>query len=387
MIRRPASISSSAQRSRRLDEAETEQRERRADDQSEQRRAAGDLARTADPDEPEPFEHEPLKQRDDQGDRNQQQPDPQEDPRVSDVHRARCRQDLAPAAPPAQAQRRNGRPGGSNRHEGDEGDDGGQHQRDKRWVLQEEDERARAPFHAGAEEVGRARPEEPAGRHGIALLPPALRPRDRLRPLRLQVRAGRPVEKGLLELAPPSFELDPRESSRGGGWVGRDRRERRPQLAMRASRVVAADACVRGATEIERVGELVGVRTDARVDNGVRLVDDLELVVVPARPLGPLVRAVADRDGLLVESVPRIVGVEDELDHLPVALVQVVEVVERVEEPVLERDLARGNPLPSQHARTRSARALRRGDGTSARSRSLDRARGPGSRGGTRIGS
>ena len=129
--------------------------------------------------------------------------------------------------------------------------------------------------------------------------------------------------------------------SRGGGWVGRDRRERRAQLAMRASRVVAADACLRGATEIERVGELVGVRTDARVDNGVRLVDDLELVVVPARPLGPLVRAVADRDGLLVESVPRIVGVEDELDHLPVALVQVVEVVERVEEPVLERDLAR----------------------------------------------
>ena len=33
--------------------------------------------------------------------------------------------------------------------------------------------------------------------------------------------------------------------------------------------------------------------------------------------------------------------VEDELDHLPVALVRVVEVVERVEEPVLERELAR----------------------------------------------
>ena len=31
--------------------------------------------------------------------------------------------------------------------------------------------------------------------------------------------------------------------------------------------------------------------------------------------------------------------VEDELDHLPVALVRVVEVVERVEEPVLEREL------------------------------------------------
>jgi hypothetical protein len=52
------------------------------------------------------------------------------------------------------------------------------------------------------------------------------------------------------------------------------------------------------------------------------------------------VRAVADQDRLLRESFARIVGVEDELDHLPVALVRVVEVVERVEEPVLERELS-----------------------------------------------
>jgi hypothetical protein len=38
--------------SRRLDEAETEQRQRRADEQSQERRAAGALARTADLDEP-----------------------------------------------------------------------------------------------------------------------------------------------------------------------------------------------------------------------------------------------------------------------------------------------------------------------------------------------
>ena len=43
--------------------------------------------------------------------------------------------------------------------------------------------------------------------------------------------------------------------------------------------------------------------------------------------------------GLLVEGLRRVGGVEDELDHLPIALVQVVEVVEDVEEPVLEREL------------------------------------------------
>ena len=69
--------------------------------------------------------------------------------------------------------------------------------------------------------------------------------------------------------------------------------------------------------------------------------DDLELVVVPRRPLGAFVRAVADLDRALVERLRRVVGVEDELDHLPVALVHVVEVVEGVEEPVLQRELAR----------------------------------------------
>jgi hypothetical protein len=75
-------------RRRGLDEAETEQRERRADDHGEQRRAARALTRAAQADKPEPFEHEPLEERDDDGDRDQEQPDPQEDPGVADVHRA-----------------------------------------------------------------------------------------------------------------------------------------------------------------------------------------------------------------------------------------------------------------------------------------------------------
>ena len=74
----------------------------------------------------------------------------------------------------------------------------------------------------------------------------------------------------------------------------------------------------------------------------MRAVDDLELlVVVPGSPLGALVRAVPDLDRLLVERLLRVGRVEDELDHLPVALVGVVEVVEGVEEPVLQRELAR----------------------------------------------
>ena len=72
----------------------------------------------------------------------------------------------------------------------------------------------------------------------------------------------------------------------------------------------------------------------------MRLLDHLELVVFPAGPLGTLMRAVPDLDGLLGQRAG-LTRDEDELDHLPVALVQVVEVVEGVEGPVLERELVR----------------------------------------------
>ena len=70
----------------------------------------------------------------------------------------------------------------------------------------------------------------------------------------------------------------------------------------------------------------------------VRAVDDLELVVVPRGPLGTLVLAVPDFERRRSERGRGVLGLEDELDHLPVALVLVVEVVEGVEEPVLERE-------------------------------------------------
>ena len=76
----------------------------------------------------------------------------------------------------------------------------------------------------------------------------------------------------------------------------------------------------------------------------MRAVDELELLVrlsSPLRALGAFVLAVADLGGGTAESVGRRPRVEDELDHLPVALVRVVPVVEDVVEPVLESELAR----------------------------------------------
>ena len=73
----------------------------------------------------------------------------------------------------------------------------------------------------------------------------------------------------------------------------------------------------------------------------VRAVDALELRVVPGSPLRALVLAVPDLDRRRLQCGRGRRGVEDELDHLPVAFMEVVPVVEDVEEPVLERELAR----------------------------------------------
>jgi hypothetical protein len=75
--------------------------------------------------------------------------------------------------------------------------------------------------------------------------------------------------------------------------------------------------------------------------HGMGTVDALELVVVPSGALRPLVLAVADLSRRALKRLHRARRVEVELDHLPVALVQVVPVVEDVEEPVLEGELAR----------------------------------------------
>ena len=66
---------------------------------------------------------------------------------------------------------------------------------------------------------------------------------------------------------------------------------------MRPDRVVAADARVGRAAEIERRGELVRMRAGRGIDDGMGPVDDLELLVAPGGALGTLVRAVADLAG------------------------------------------------------------------------------------------
>ena len=79
------------------------------------------------------------------------------------------------------------------------------------------------------------------------------------------------------------------------------------------------------------------MRAGGRVDDGPAPVHELELVVAPVGALGALVLAVAGCDRLLRQRRGRVGCVEEELDVLPVALVEVVPVVVDVEEPVLER--------------------------------------------------
>ena len=86
--------------------------------------------------------------------------------------------------------------------------------------------------------------------------------------------------------------------------------------------------------------EEVRVRAGGRVDDGVRAVDELELRRRPS-PIALRPRAGCSRPrAARVSASPAVDDVEVELDHLPVALVQVVPVVEDVEHPVLERELA-----------------------------------------------
>ena len=256
----------------------------------------------------------------------------------SPIHAPRRRQDLTPVAPSSEPERGRRPPRRAREEEQPEREECGQHEERRARVANELDETPRACRDGGAEEVGRTGPEHAARGHGVAPRTPALRPRDRLGPLRLQVRAGRPVEEHRLELPPASLEVDPRERAPRGCRVARDGLHGRAQLVVRTSRVVATDAGLRRAAEVQRLRVLVRVRPGGRIDDRMAAADQFELVVAPVRSFGPFVRAVADGDRILRQGGACRGGIEVELDHLPVALVQVVEVVEDVEEPVLQRD-------------------------------------------------
>ena len=153
-----------------------------------------------------------------------------------------------------------------------------------------------------AEEVGRARPEDAAGRHRVAprLASP---PTTRSAPSTAASGSG---PSGPLKKASWSSPQRPSKAIHGNAAAPRPDRSgsssRPGDLDVRAARVVAADTLLGGAAEVERLVELVRVRAGGRVDDRVGAVDDLELVVAPVRALGAFVRAVADRDGLLLRA-------------------------------------------------------------------------------------
>ena len=168
-----------------------------------------------------------------------------------------------------------------------------------------------------------------------------------------------------------------------GGRVARDRLDDGAELIVRAARVVTADAFVRRAAEVERRAVEVRVRAGGDVDDGMGAVDELR---ASRRPRSPArrPRAGCSRPRRLLRQ--RLAGggrVEVELDHLPVALVGVVPVVEDVEEPVLERELVGMRALGRDVGVDRRLRALVIAAPT-ARSRSPGRADCRGSRGGSR---
>ena len=193
-----------------------------------------------------------------------------------------------------------------------------------------------------AEELGRPRAQRAACGHRDAAVAPAALPQHRLRPLRLEVGAGRAVVEGRLQLAPAALERDPRERLAGGVRIARNRLDLGANLRERRTRVVAADALGAGGAEEQRRAVEAGMRAVGRIQHRMRAVLELELAVAPSGALGALVLAVADADRLACEGVLGARRVEVDLHHLPVALVQVVPVVEGVEEPVLQGQLARG---------------------------------------------
>src|SRR5262249_36025429 len=145
-----------------------------------------------------------------------------------------------------------------------------------------------------AEDPGGAGAEGATSRHRVAPRAPAFRPANRLRPLGLEVRSGRSIEERRLQLAPATFEVDPGKARPRLRLVARDRPHDRPDIERRAARVVAADALLGRAAEIEGLAVEVGVRSGSRMHHKVRAADTLQLLVLPRRPLGALVLAVAD---------------------------------------------------------------------------------------------
>ena len=94
-----------------LDECEPEQRQSRADRGDEEHERARRLPGRLDSEQAEATENDRLHEGDDEAERDEQEADPEKEPRPLDVHPTRGREDLTPATTPREPQRRDGLPG------------------------------------------------------------------------------------------------------------------------------------------------------------------------------------------------------------------------------------------------------------------------------------
>ena len=204
----------------------------------------------------------------------------------------------------------------------------------------------RTRLDGAAEEVGRARAERALERHGgAARSPRVVRPAHRLRPLRLDVRPVRARIGAALLLSPVAVVRQPGERRRGrGGPVGEED-------GVRLHACARGRACRRSRSPPARCGRArLSTRSSSRASRGPGRRSGAcrasgELGVVPLRPLRAVVLGEPDLGRPPLERLRRRGGVEHQLDHLPVRLVLVVPVVERVVEPVLECELPGLAPL------------------------------------------
>ena len=195
------------------------------------------------------------------------------------------------------------------------------------------------PAHGATEEVAHAQAEGRAARHLDAGSAQALGPLDRRQPLLFHARAGRAVVDTRLLLTPAPLECKPGVGRRRGRRDVRQEHGSKAQPLRGLARVVAPEAFARTPAQIERAVEVVRVRARGVVDDGVRALP-LELGVGPIRPLAARVLGQVDLVRALPERFRRTRRVEVDLGHLQVTFVLVGEVVERVIEPVLDRQPA-----------------------------------------------
>ena len=178
--------------------------------------------------------------------------------------------------------------------------------------------------------------ESPTGTVGLESRRPGS-PAKRLAPLRLGRRAGRPVVDALLQLSPGALVREPGElAARPRNSLGQQL-DRVGDFPLWSPCVVAAEpGAVLSATEVERRAVEGRMRAGGRVHHRVRAL----LSQLRVRPLRRLTAAVLGVVGLIGARRDRLgdgARAEEQLQHLPVALMLVVEVVEVPVEPVLQR--------------------------------------------------